>query len=54
MNIVERAREFAREKHAKQLRNCTNEPYFVHLEEVAGLVERVGISKEAIARTQPR
>ncbi|MCC8952850.1 hypothetical protein H8B02_05035 [Bradyrhizobium sp. Pear77] len=45
MNLIEMAREFAREKHALQKRNYTGEPYFVHLEEVAGIVERTGLSE---------
>ncbi|WP_456670713.1 HD domain-containing protein [Bradyrhizobium sp. USDA 3240] len=43
------AREFAREKHAQQKRSHTGEPYFVHLEEVAGIVARAGLSETAIA-----
>ncbi|WP_454629437.1 HD domain-containing protein [Bradyrhizobium cenepequi] len=49
MKLIEKAREFAREKHAQQLRDYTGEPYFVHLEEVAGMVERAGLSEAAIA-----
>ncbi|MCW2194980.1 (p)ppGpp synthase/HD superfamily hydrolase [Bradyrhizobium elkanii] len=49
MNLIESAREFAREKHAPQKRNYTDEPYFVHLEEVAGIVERAGLTEAAIA-----
>ncbi|MCP1852734.1 MULTISPECIES: HD domain-containing protein [unclassified Bradyrhizobium] len=49
MNLIEMAREFAREKHALQKRSYTGEPYFVHLEEVAGIVERAGLSGSAIA-----
>ncbi len=48
-NLVNKAREFAREKHAAQLRRYTEQPYFVHLEEVAALVERTGLSENAIA-----
>jgi len=48
-DLIIRAREFAREKHAEQKRNYTGEPYFVHLEEVAGMVERAGLSETAIA-----
>src|SRR5258707_1024452 len=48
-NLVNKAREFAREKHAAQLRRYTEHPYFVHLEEVAGLVECAGLSENAIA-----
>ncbi|MGR4927232.1 HD domain-containing protein [Bradyrhizobium sp. CAR08] len=48
-DLVLRAREFAREKHAAQLRRYTGLPYFTHLEEVAGLVERAGLSEDAIA-----
>jgi (p)ppGpp synthase/HD superfamily hydrolase len=49
MSVVDRARDFAQEKHATQLRRYTGEPYFVHLEEVAGLVERASLSSNAIA-----
>ncbi|WP_158231213.1 HD domain-containing protein [Bradyrhizobium sp. C9] len=49
MNLIEKAREFAREKHAQQKRNYTGEPYFLHLEEVASIVERAGLSETAIA-----
>lgn len=48
-DLVIRAREFAREKHAAQLRKYTNVPYFVHLEEVAIMVDRAGMSENAIA-----
>ncbi|WP_247455277.1 HD domain-containing protein [Bradyrhizobium sp. 174] len=48
-DLINRAREFARAKHAEQLRNYTGLPYFTHLEEVAGLVERAGLSEFAVA-----
>ena len=48
-HLVFKAREFAREAHRSQLRKYTGEPYFVHLEEVAGLVERAGLSNDAVA-----
>lgn len=48
-DLVNRARGFAYEMHRQQLRRYTNEPYFVHLEEVAGIVERAGMSEAAIA-----
>lgn len=48
-DLIIRAREFARERHIAQARRYTGEPYFVHLEEVAGLVERARMSAEAIA-----
>ncbi|MCH2220204.1 MAG: HD domain-containing protein [Dechloromonas sp.] len=47
--LVFKAREFARHAHASQPRRYTGEPYFVHLEEVAGIVERAGMSNKAIA-----
>src|SRR3954463_11018233 len=47
--LVLKAREFAREAHKAQPRKYTGEPYFVHLEEVAGMVERAGLSENAIA-----
>lgn len=49
MTLINKAREFARAKHITQIRKYTFEPYFVHLEEVAGLVERAGLSETAIA-----
>ena len=48
-DLIIRAREFARQKHALQLRRYTGEPYFVHLEEVASLVERARLPETAIA-----
>jgi (p)ppGpp synthase/HD superfamily hydrolase len=47
--LIFRAREFAREAHKAQLRRYTGEPYFTHPEEVAGMVERAGLSENAIA-----
>lgn len=37
-NILEKAINFAKEKHKGQVRKYTNEPYFQHLENVANLV----------------
>lgn len=48
-DLIFRAREFARERHAQQLRKYIGLPYFTHLDEVAGFVERAGLSEEAIA-----
>ena len=43
MDLVIKARDFAREKHAGQFRKgAAKEPYETHLEEVAGLVRRFG------------
>lgn len=52
MNIVEKARVFATAAHAAvgQLRKYTFEPYIVHPQEVAGIVETVeGATFEMIA-----
>jgi (p)ppGpp synthase/HD superfamily hydrolase len=48
-NIVERASKFARHAHRDQKRRYTNEPYFVHLHEVARICTQHGCSKRAIA-----
>jgi (p)ppGpp synthase/HD superfamily hydrolase len=47
--LVERAREFARRRHADQLRKYTAEPYFVHLEDVARIVGDLGLPEEIVA-----
>lgn len=49
MSTVEKARAFAKEAHQGQTRKgAGQEPYFIHLEEVAALVERFGGSDRAI------
>lgn len=49
MTIVDDARAFAAEKHRGQTRKGAGEvPYFAHLEEVAGLVQRFGGPQVAI------
>lgn len=47
--LIVKAREFARRAHMAQTRRYTNEPYFVHLEEVATIVAGAGLSLNAIA-----
>lgn len=47
--LVEQAAAFAVLCHFDQKRKYTGEPYFVHCEEVAKLVESVGGTKEMIA-----
>jgi (p)ppGpp synthase/HD superfamily hydrolase len=49
LNIVDRARKFAERAHRSQVRKYTGEPYFVHLDEVAKLCARHGLSKRACA-----
>ena len=49
MNIVDKARKFAERAHKDQKRKYTGEPYFVHLDEVAKLCARHGMSKRARA-----
>ena len=49
-DLVKRAERFARERHAGQFRKgAAREPYTIHLEEVASLIEKWGGSEEAIA-----
>jgi (p)ppGpp synthase/HD superfamily hydrolase len=48
-SLVNKAREFAKEAHKDQKRKYTGEPYFVHCEEVAKIVESVGGTPEMIA-----
>ena len=43
------ARLFAMGAHSQQKRKFTNEPYFVHCEEVANLVEQYGGTESMIA-----
>lgn len=47
--IVEKASKFAKRAHATQRRKYTNEPYYVHLAEVASLCKEHGCSKRVIA-----
>ena len=49
-DLIKRAERFARERHAGQFRKgAAQEPYTVHLEEVANLTERWGGGENAIA-----
>lgn len=47
--LVERAREFAIKAHGEQKRKYTGEPYVVHTQEVAAIVEAAGGSPEMVA-----
>lgn len=47
--LVERAARFAILAHSGQKRKYTGEPYLVHLEEVADLVDRAGVRDEVVA-----
>lgn len=49
MDIVEKARLFAQEAHKDQKRKYSGEPYFVHCEEVAKIVESIGADDNMIA-----
>lgn len=49
MNLVEKARLFAKEAHEGQVRKLTNDPYFVHTEGVATILKEAGLSQEVIA-----
>lgn len=48
-NLTEKAKIFAKQKHANQQRKYTGEPYFVHCNEVAEIVKSVGGTDEMIA-----
>lgn len=48
-HIAEKAAEFAKQAHCKQLRRYSNEPYFVHLQEVANLCEDRGLNPNVVA-----
>lgn len=42
MSLIARARDFAVEAHGEQKRKYTGEPYVVHTQEVADIVQRAG------------
>lgn len=48
-DLIERAAQFAEEKHASQMRQWSGLPYFSHLEAVANIVRSVGGSPEMVA-----
>lgn len=47
--LIDRAWAFAVEAHGDQKRKYTNQPYYVHLREVAELVQQAGGTSEQIA-----
>ncbi|WP_158598219.1 HD domain-containing protein [Falsibacillus albus] len=49
MHLIQKARDFAFTAHLGQKRRLSDEPYFVHAENVARLLEESGLSKECIA-----
>jgi len=49
MGMIERAKIKAMQAHINQKRKYTGEPYFVHLQEVASIIESIGGSNEQIA-----
>ena len=46
-DLAYRAMEFAREKHKNQRRKYTDEPYFLHLAEVAGITYTTAVDVES-------
>jgi (p)ppGpp synthase/HD superfamily hydrolase len=46
--IIEKAREFAFERHAGQFRKYTGEPYFTHCENVANMVIRKAQKEDCV------
>jgi predicted HD phosphohydrolase len=48
MNIIESAKQLAKLKHKDQLYG-TNNPYFIHLEQVATMASKLGYCEEVIA-----
>jgi guanosine-3',5'-bis(diphosphate) 3'-pyrophosphohydrolase len=51
MTLAFRAMQFAREVHKDQRRKYTNEPYFGHLAEVAGIVAAALVDKSGVFST---
>lgn len=49
MDLIKKAYDFAKEKHKNQVRKYTGEPYFVHPEEVASIIEKHYGSNNMIA-----
>lgn len=49
MNIIDRAKQFAIEAHGDQKRKYTGEPYWHHLQSVAGIVHDYGGTQDMIA-----
>lgn len=49
MNLIEKARNFAKEAHEGQTRKVTSVPMFYHVEEVALILKKAGFSDEAVA-----
>lgn len=49
MGLVEKAREFSKEKHRNQYRKGNKEPYHTHLERVATILKKNGANNEVIA-----
>lgn len=49
MEIIERAREFAKEVHKEQKRKINGEPYFTHVDQVAKILSNAGFSDIVVA-----
>jgi len=49
MELIDKARAFAEKAHAGQVRKLTNEPYFIHTEGVAVILQEAGLSPEVVA-----
>ncbi|WP_246943208.1 HD domain-containing protein [Bacillus pinisoli] len=49
MDLIEKARNFAQQAHEGQLRRLTDDPYFIHPEGVATILQEAGMSDEIIA-----
>ena len=48
MDIIEKARAFAADKHASQKRKYTDQPYFNHLEAVASTLQSAGVMEPTV------
>jgi (p)ppGpp synthase/HD superfamily hydrolase len=48
MDIVEKARTYAADKHADKKRKYTDQPYFNHLEAVASTLQSAGVMEPTV------
>lgn len=50
-DLVDAARQYAREKHAGQIRKSTGKPFFSHLERAANTLQELGADETVVAAT---
>ncbi|WP_456279323.1 HD domain-containing protein [Bacillus sp. AK128] len=49
MTLIQKAKELASKAHAGQTRKLSTEPYFIHPEAVATILQQAGLSEEVVA-----